>query len=200
MTDKVYCLMKDQHREKHMGSTTFGYYQGEDRVWLSFNDHSPRLWFTRRLVSHLLGPMLLAFEAAAPGHQGGAKASTRAALEHEIALNELLPGERRLPIRQGREAPGLCGAGDPLVCTGVAASFVADHCLLHFDTGEGRRALTMGRVAMHRWLRGLHLVAQHANWCLDVPEWLSRSCLPEAVRVLVQEASAHRPPDLGSGA
>ena len=60
-----------------MGSTTFGYDQGEDRVWLSFNDHSPRLWFTRRLVSHLLGPMLGPFEAASPGGQGGAQIGFR---------------------------------------------------------------------------------------------------------------------------
>jgi len=181
-----------------MGSTTFGYDPGEDRVWLSFNDDTPRLWFTRRLVSHLLGPMLQAFEGAAPGRQGGARASTRVALEHEIALNELLPGERRLPIRMGSEAPGLSRDAEHEVCTGMTASFVADQCRLRFDTSEGRRELTMGRVAMHRWLHGLYLVAQHAHWALPVPEWLSRSCLPEAVRALVQAAPpppAPRPGD-----
>lgn len=183
-----------------MGSTTFGYDPSEDRVWLSFNDDTARLWLTRRLVAHVLGPMLRSFEAAAPGRQGGAKASTRAALEHELALNELLPGEQRLPITMGCEPPRQSRDADCLLCTGLTVSFVADQCQLFFATHQGRRGLSMGRVAMHRWLRGLHLVAQHAKWDVAVPEWLSRSCLPEAVRVLVQEASAHRGPERGGAA
>jgi hypothetical protein len=187
-----------------MGSSTFGYDKGEDRVWLSFNDDTPRLWFTRRLVSHLLGPMLQAFEEAAPGRQGGAAASTRAALEHEIALNELLPGERALPLKMGTETASAGRDADYQLCTGLKASFDGDRCRLGFNTTEGDRALHMGRVAMHRWLHGLYLVAQHAEWALVVPGWLSRSCLPQAVRDLVQDASAkpgtHQPPEPGAGA
>lgn len=183
-----------------MGSSTFGYDKGEDRVWLSFNDDTPRLWFTRRLVSHLLGPMSHAFEAAAPGSQGGADASIRAGLEHEIALNELLPGERALPMKMGTETASASRDADYQLCTGLTATFDGGQCQLGFNTREGDRALRMGRVAMHRWLHGLYLVAQQADWALVVPGWLSRSCLPEAVRALVQDASTHPPPEPGAGA
>jgi hypothetical protein len=198
MTDKVYCLMNTNTGGSGMGSTTFGYDPGEDRVWLSFNDDTPRLWFTRRLVSHLLGPMLHAFEQAAPGSQGGADASTRAGLEHDIALNEWLPGDRAVPLKVGSETASASRDADYLVCTGLKASFDAGQCQLRFDTSEAERSLTMGRVAMHRWVHGLHLVARHANWALTVPEWLSRSCLPEAVRALVQDAHANPPPEPGT--
>jgi hypothetical protein len=183
-----------------MGSSTFGYDKGEDRVWLSFNDDTPRLWFTRRLVSHLLGPMLHAFEQAAPGSQGGGDACTRAGLEHEIALNELLPGERVSPLKMGSETASASRDADYQLCTGLKASFDGGQCRLRFNASEGDRSLAMGRVAMHRWLHGLYLVAQHANWALAVPEWLSRSCLPEAVRALVQNANTNPPPEPGAGA
>lgn len=168
-----------------MGSTTFGYDQGEDRLWLSFDDGTPRLWFTRRLASHMLGPMLRRFEEAAPGREGGAVASTRVALERELALNELLPGERRLPIKMGAEALNVSRLADYVLCTGLKASFDGAQCRLRFNTDQGRRVLNMDRVTMHRWLHGLHMVVQHADWALDVPEWLARSCLPEAMRALV---------------
>lgn len=176
-----------------MVSSTFGYDKREDRVWLSFDDGTPRLWFTRRLVSHLLGPMLGPFEAASPGGQGGAQASTRVALEHELAMNELLPGERALPMKMGTESASESQNAEHELCTGLNASFDASQCHLRFSTVDGERSLQMGRVSMHRWLRGLHLVVQHAEWALPAPEWLTRSCLPEAVRSLVQGAASLPP-------
>lgn len=177
-----------------MGSSTFGYDQGEDRVWLSFDDDTPRLWLTRRLVSHLLGPMLKAFEEAAPGREGGASAGTRVALEREIALNEWLPGERALPMKLGTESARESRDAAYQLCRGLSASFSGSECRLRFKTEEGDRGLSMGRVAMHRWLHGLHLVTQHADWALPVPEWLSSSCLPESLRALVQGARQAPPP------
>ena len=144
-----------------MVSSTFGYDKREDRVWLSFDDGTPRLWFTRRLVSHLLGPMLGPFEAASPGGQGGAQASTRVALEHELAMNELLPGERALPMKMGTESASESQNAEHELCTGLNASFDASQCHLRFSTVDGERSLQMGRVSMHRWLRGLHLLVQH---------------------------------------
>lgn len=168
-----------------MGSTTFGYDQSEDRVWMSFNDDTPRLWLTRRLLTHLLGPMLHPFEEAAPGAQGGASPAVRAELEHQLAINERMPGEQDVPMRIGlASAADACNA-EHLLCTGLTASFDASHCRLEFATPEGPRVVQTGRVGMHRWLRGLHLVAQHAGWAVPTPAWLSQSRLPDAVRALV---------------
>ncbi|WP_342128848.1 hypothetical protein [Hydrogenophaga sp. OTU3427] len=181
-----------------MVSTTLGYDKREDRVWLSFDDGTPRLWFTRRLVSHLLGPMLRPFEASAPGGQGGAGAAIRVALEHELAMNEPLPGEVAPPMKMGLEAPDASPDADDQLCTGLNAAFDAGQCRISFHTREGERVLQMGRVGMHRWLRGLHLLVRHAEWELLAPEWLTRSCLPEAMRSLVQGA-ASLPPDANPG-
>lgn len=171
-----------------MGSTTFGYDKGEDRVWMSFNDDSPRIWLTRHMVSQLLGHMLGAFEVAAPGAMGGAPAATRVSLEHELALNELLPGEQALPMKMGSETRIESRRADYQLCTGLVATFDASRCRLQFGTAEGPRVLRMDRVGMHRWLRGLHLVTRHADWALQAPDWLTRSCLPAAVRALVEGA------------
>ena len=40
-----------------MTSTTFGYDQEEDRLWICHNDEHPRIWLTRRFTQGLLGPM-----------------------------------------------------------------------------------------------------------------------------------------------
>lgn len=199
MTDKVYCLTNTHmHRDRHMTSTTFGYDRAEDRLWMSFDDGSPRLWFTRRMVSHLLGPMLQSFESTAPGGQGGASAAVRVALEHELAMNELMPGEQVLPIKMGLDTSSGSLEGEHLLCTGLTATFGADQCRMRFNTPEGDRGVQMGRVAMHRWLRGLHMVAGQAEWALPAPEWLTRSWLPDPVRALLLGAEPPPPaPDPG---
>lgn len=177
-----------------MASTTFGYDKREDRVWLSFDDKTPRLWLTRRMVSHLLGPMLQPFEVASPGGQGGAQAAMRVALEHEIAMNEPLPGETTVPLKMGTETEHDRPDTGYTLCTGLTASFDPQMCRLTFMTDEGERRLHINRVAMHRWLRGLHMVMQHGDWGLNAPEWLTRSCLPESMRALVQDATSKPPP------
>ena len=179
-----------------MASTTFGYDKREDRVWLSFDDTTPRLWLTRRMVSHLLGPMLKPFEVASPGGQGGAQAGTRVALEHEIAMNESLPGETTAPLKMGTEAESDRPDTGYMLCTGLTASFDPQMCRLAFMTDEGERGLHINRIAMHRWLRALHMVMQHGEWGLSAPEWLTRSCLPQAMRTLVQDATSKSPPNV----
>lgn len=181
-----------------MSSTTFGYDTSEDRIWMSFDDGSPRLWLTRRLVSHLLSPMLGAFESAAPGGEGGAPASVRVALEHELAMNELLPGEQSLPIRMGVASSAESQGIEHVLCVGLAATFDAGACSLRFNTADGERVLQMSRVAMHRWLRGLHLVMRHAEWGLPAPPWLARSCLPDALRSRIL-GGAPLPPEPAQG-
>ena len=110
-----------------MGSSTFGYDKGEDRVWLSFNDNTPRLWFTRRLVSHLLGPMLHAFELAAPGSQGGADAGTRAWANAALTV------------------AGRVSAGKATGCARADSAQPASSAHTQSRQGDGDN-LTMGRI------------------------------------------------------
>jgi len=177
-----------------MTSTTFGYDRHEDRVWMSFDDGAARLWFTRRLVVRLLGPMLAHFESTAPGAQGGAASGVRVALEHGLALNEPLPGQRAAPMRVGSEAPAESARADYLMCRQVQAQFGDRQCRLAFATEDGERALKLSRVGMHRWLRALYLVVEHAQWAVEVPGWLRQSCLPEALRPLVDGAAGDAGP------
>lgn len=175
-----------------MVSTTFGYDKQEDRLWMSFDDGTPRLWLTRRLVAHLMGPVLGALESSAPGAEGGADASTRVALEHELALGELQPGEERLPLKMGSEAARATADADYLLCLRIATRFDATHGVITFESADGQRQMAMGRVGLHRWLRGLYLVLAQADWNLPpVPEWLRRSLLPDGLRALVDPP----PPD-----
>lgn len=181
-----------------MTSTTFGYDQHEDRVWMSFDDGQARLWLTRRLVARLLGPMLAHFESTAPGALGGASSGVRVALEHGLALNEPLPGQRAAPMRMGSEVPADSARAAYLMCLRVQAQFDERRCRLTFATEEGDRPLHLSRVGMHRWLRALHLVAEHGQWALEVPGWLRQSCLPEALQPVVDgTAGAALPPEDG---
>lgn len=179
-----------------MTSTTFGYDRHEDRVWMSFDDGEARLWLTRRLVVRLLGPMLAHFESTAPGALGGASPGVRVALEHGLALNEPLPGQRAAPMRMGSEAPAESARATYLMCMRVQARFDERDCRLSFACEEGERVLQLSRVGMHRWLRALYLVAEHGQWALQVLGWLRQSCLPEALQPLVDgSAGAALPPE-----
>lgn len=200
-----------------MASTTLAYDAHEDRIWLSFNDDSPRLWLTRRLIEQVFNHGLKLLEQTTAGAQGGADAATRIALEHELALNELLPGEHRLPIKMGKESQSQTQRETHVLCTGVTMNFGPENCSFIFLLAQGRRELPMSRVMLHRWLHGLYLAVCQANWSLrNVPSWLSQSQLPQAVQALTQHplppglededdppqlppGSGSRPPPAGPG-
>lgn len=170
-----------------MWSTTFGYDAGQDRVWLTFNDGLPRVWLTRRLMASLLGPGMRAMEASTPGGEGGASAATRADLEHALAMNELLPGEERLPLRVDHHPPGAFDEVPGELCTSLSMNFSPQRCEIVLHCSASTRKLSLERVPLHRWLFAMVRVVQEAGWNLqDMPPWLSRSLLPAAVRSLVE--------------
>jgi len=170
-----------------MTSTTMAYDAHQDRVWLSFNDDSPRLWLTRRLIEQLFSHGLSLLEKTTGGEQGGADAATRIALEHQLALNELLPGEQKLPIKMGQESPQQTQRETHVLCRGITMNFSDRNCELIFLLPEGQRKLAMSRVMMHRWLHGLNLAVRQARWALTrVPQWLNQSQLPAAIQALTE--------------
>ena len=174
-----------ENKENRDHSTTFGYDRMEDRVWLSFNDGSPRVWLTRGLVKHLLGPMLASFERTAPGAQAGGSAQGRLLLEHRLAMDESLPGQRGAPMRMGSESSADSAQADYVMCTGVTARFDASRCSVHLVCRDAERVIRLSRTSMHRWLRGLRLVSEHAQWDIEVPDWLRQSVLPPALASLL---------------
>ncbi len=200
-----------------MPSTTLAYDAHEDRIWLSFNDDGPRLWLTRRLIEQVFSHGLILLEQTTAGAQGGADASTRIALEHELSLNELLPGEQKLPIKMGKETQAQTQRESHVLCTGVTMNFGPENCSFIFLLDEGQRQLSMSRVMTHRWLHGLYLAVGQARWSLaHVPTWLSQSQLPASIQALTQKplpegladgntptqlppTSGSRPPPAGSG-
>ena len=50
-----------------MLTTTFGYLDSEDRVWLSLGDEARRVWLTRRITAHLLVGMARQLETECEG-------------------------------------------------------------------------------------------------------------------------------------
>jgi hypothetical protein len=177
-----------------MLNTTFGYVDAQDRVWLSLGESTPRVWLTRRITLHLLGGMARQLELSTPGAVAGADAATRARIEHQLALHEDAdpdggaPGE--VPIRLGQEAREVTRGAEYLLCTGLQATFRPDgQCAvtLNLEDGSGR-VLQFSRAGLHRWLRGLWVMARHAGWldAAEVPAWLCESMLPPALQAVVR--------------
>jgi len=172
-----------------LGTTTFGYDAVQDRIWMRSNGTNRTVWLTRRMVSHLLGPVLKAFEAAVPGVQGGAPVATRAAIEHDLALHETAAGQGVPIIRTGREpvrppSPNL--QADDL-CTRIMSTTGGRQVTLQLETTGETLVLKLSRRGMHLWLQGLVMVLHKADWNLPgpLPEWLGGGVLPPAVRALL---------------
>lgn len=172
-----------------MGTTTFGYDAAQDRIWVRSSEPVRTVWLTRRMVAHLLGPVLQAFEAAVPGVEGGAPPATRAAIEHELALHETAPGQGAPVIRTGREAaqPPSPDLHAQDLCTRILTTTGSRQVTLQLQTTGEPLVLQMGRRGMHLWLQGLVMVLRKADWNLPgpLPDWLRSGVLPPAVRALL---------------
>jgi hypothetical protein len=184
-----------------MLTTTFGYLDSADRVWLSLGDEPRRVWLTRRIAAHLLVGMAHQLEVSTPGAMAGADASTRARIEHQLAFNEdsgggLPTAPADVPIRLGEESRAVSREASYVLCTGLHATLHPDGvCTVHLALEDGEdRVLQFSRAGLHRWLRGLWMAARHACWFdpVEVPPWLRESMLPPAIQAVL------RPPDPSS--
>lgn len=178
-----------------MTTTTFGYHATQDRIWMRVHEQDTTVWFTRRMVRSILGPMLKLFEDSTPGQQGGAAPRARASIEHQLSLHEAAPGQRPAQIRAGREQPGQESDPQRRLCTRITTQAAPQGVTLNFETGAGPLVLRLSRKGMHLWYRGLALVLPQTHWNLPepLPEWLQEPMTPAAVRDLLDRPL---PPDL----
>lgn len=178
-----------------MTTTTFGYHATQDRIWMRLHDRDVTIWFTRRMVRNILGPMLKVFEESTPGQQGGAAPRARASIEHQLSLHEAAPGQSPAQIRAGREQPSESSDPQEHLCTRITTQATAQTVTLNFETGAGPQVLQLSRKGMHLWYRGLAMVLRQAQWDLSeaLPEWLRTGMTPPAVQALIDNPL---PPDL----
>lgn len=167
-------------------NTTFGYHHQQDRIWMLVHEQDGTIWLTRRMVLHILGPLLKAFEAATPGSQGGAAAPTRAAIEHDLALHEVAPGQKPAQIQSGRVQPDLQSAQLGL-CLRIVTQSSAKSVTMSFESEAGPLMIQLDRKGMHLWLQGLVMVLGQAGWNLPepLPVWLQGGLMPPAIQALI---------------
>jgi hypothetical protein len=179
-------------------TTTFGFSATQDRIWMRVHEQNAMVWLTRRMVANIVGPVLKAFEAATPGEQGGATVATRGAIEHELSLHEVAPGQRPAQIRAGHVLPGEQSGAQERLCTRITTQTNSRSVVMTFDTETGPLVLRLSRKGTHLWFQGLVMVLRQARWDLPehLPEWLGAGVLPASVQELVNRPL---PDDLDEG-
>ena len=171
-----------------MATTTFGYNPAEDRIWMSCSLwQGERLWITRHCAQNIRQAVCQVLEQSAPG-DAQSSPGDRAAAEHDAAINR--PTVTGPAMQTGRDTSQAEGAPSfvYLLCTSAMVSAGVQDASLSFQTRQGARDIAFDREGLHRWLRGLHMVLQHANWNLPTPpEWVTRSYLPAALQAILTQ-------------
>jgi hypothetical protein len=170
-------------------TTTFGYHSQQDRIWMRVHDLDRTLWLTRRLVIHILGPLLQSFESTTPGSQGGAQPGTRAAIEHDLALHEVVPGQTPARLSTGQVSPGANSDPAQSLCTRIVTQSGSQVVVMNFETADGPLTLRLDRKSMHLWLQALVMVLRQADWNLPgtLPAWLQGGVMPPAIQALIAQ-------------
>jgi len=183
-------------------TTTFGYSPQQDRIWMRVHQKETTVWLTRRMVLQIVGPLLERFEQSTPGAEGGAPAPTRAAIEHDLTLHEVTPGQAPASIRAGREVPSPASDPQEHLCTRITTRTTAQAVELVFDTAAGPLTVRLSRKGMHLWYRGLSMVLKQAQWNLPkpLPDWLTSSVMPTAMQNMLKSPPAGEPPAAGPSA
>lgn len=177
-------------------TTTFGYSPQQDRIWMRVHQQETTIWLTRRMVLQIVGPLLDRFAQSTPGAQGGAPAATRAAIEHDLTLHEVAPGQAPAQIRAGREQPSPRSDPQEHLCTRITTRTTAQLVELTFESAAGPLNVRLSRKGMHLWYRGLSMVLKQARWDLPkpLPEWLTSSVMPASLQSIVQPPPKAEPP------
>jgi hypothetical protein len=174
-------------RNRTVTTTTFGYHAQQDRIWMRVHEEDRTLWLTRRMVLHILGPMLASFESTTPGSEGGAPTGTRAAIEHDLALHEVVPGQPPARIQSGNVTPSEHSDPQQDLCSRIVTQSGSQSVSMSFDTGTGPLVLRLDRKSMHLWLQGLVMVLNQTGWNLadPLPGWLQSGVMPPAIQALI---------------
>lgn len=174
-----------------MSTTSFTYFEAEDRLLLVIEPGGVKLWLTRRLCRPLLTDIAALFERTVPGAgiPGAADAAERMALEHMLAMHGEDMPDGDTGLRYSATPPARAGDGDIELVTGLDAKMGSDYAQLTFNTRAGHHyQLRVGRAGFHRLLRTLLLCADKAGWQIaDAPPWLQQSLLPPQIELPDQD-------------
>ncbi|MFC3530624.1 hypothetical protein ACFOLG_00345 [Vogesella facilis] len=170
-------------------STSFTYFEAEDRVLVMIQSGEHKLWLTRRLAQAIVHDIAGIFASQVPGGgiPGAGSAEERIALEHQMAMNgEDLPQDEGGKALQYSSTPPACASdGDIRLCTGLDAKAGSNYASIGFVVGEHTLNLKLSRAGFHRLLRGVALCGAQAGWQLQgVPSWLTQSLLGDLLTSL----------------
>ncbi|WP_174873271.1 hypothetical protein [Vogesella oryzae] len=170
-------------------STSFTYFEAEDRILVVIEPGTHKLWLTRRLAQAIVHDIAGIFASQVPGGgiPGAGSAEERIALEHQMAMNgEDLPQEEGGKAMQySSSAPPRRSADETPLCTGLDAKAGSSYASIGFVIGDATLNLKLSRAGFHRLLRGIALCSNQAGWQLqDVPAWLTQSLLGDLLASL----------------
>ncbi|SCK07081.1 hypothetical protein [Vogesella sp. LIG4] len=185
-------------------STSFSYFEAEDRLLMIVQPGSHKLWLTRRLVQAIVRDVAAIFAKQVPGEgiPGAGSQAERIALEHQMAMNgeDLSPSDAGVsPLQFSNKAPPHASDSGTPLCTGLDAKAGKDYASIGFVIGDATLNIKLSRAGFHRLLRGVVMCGQQAGWMLqDVPPWLTQSLLGDLLGTLPTldpEADGESEPD-----
>lgn len=167
-----------------MSTTSFTYFQAEDRLLVVIEPGNHKLWLTRRLTQAILHDIATLFASKVPGASfpGAGADAERIALEHSMAMNEEdlddTPQEQGTPLQFSDTPPASADDPDIVLCTGLDAQLGSDYASISFVCADKTLSLRQNRPGFHRFLRTLALCADKAEWHPQhIPAWLTQSLL-----------------------
>ncbi|MEQ6291386.1 hypothetical protein ACFPAG_12310 [Vogesella sp. GCM10023246] len=163
-------------------STSFTYFEAEDRLLVVIQPGPHKLWLTRRLAQAIVHDIAGIFASQVPGDgiPGAGSAEERIALEHQMAMNgeDLPQDDGGKAMQYSSEPPARARDGDIQLCTGLDAKAGSNYASIGFVIGDSTLNLKLSRAGFHRLLRGVALCGTQAGWQLQgVPSWLTQSLL-----------------------
>ncbi len=165
-------------------STSFTYFESEDRILVMIRPGDHKLWLTRRLAQAIVHDIAGIFASQVPGEgvPGAGSQEERIALEHQMAMDgEDLPDSGSgtgSPLQYSNKAPARANEAGIRLCTGLDAKAGKDYASIGFVVSDATINLKLSRPGFHRLLRGIAMCGQQAGWTLQgVPPWLSQSLL-----------------------
>lgn len=180
-------------------STTFGYDQEEDRIWIAYAPDRPRIWITRRFAAGLVGPMAQLVERTAINNQvPGLPPQEQIRMEHRIAVQETPQGDTHYPFRVTQENREAHRAHGFVLCKTLNVHVQADSSQITMKTDQGDVNFGLSRYDTHLWLRAFRMALDNADWNLPaLPAWLTEPVLPPSIQNLL---TTPLPTDLDDGA
>ena len=170
-------------------STSFSYFEAEDRILVVIRPGEHKLWLTRRLAQAIVHDVAAIFASQVPGEgvPGTGSQEERIALEHQMAMDgEDLPDSAGgSPLQYSSKAPARASDSGIRLCTGLDAKAGKDYASIGFVIGDSTLNLKLSRASFHRLLRGIAMCGHQAGWALQgVPPWLTQSLLGKLLGTL----------------